>query len=63
MTLTVEMTCATCGSADVSRDAWAEWDTRVQDWVVRAVFDEAYCHRCDARTTIVERLLEGGEVR
>lgn len=46
--------CKVCGSDDVSRDAWADWDTREQQWVLRCVFDYAHCHRCDQETRLVE---------
>ncbi len=48
------MICDTCGSDDVSRDAWADWDTRTQQWVLGAVFDYAHCHKCDGETSLVE---------
>lgn len=55
----VRIVCATCGSEDVSRDAWGEWDVTAQDWVLRAVFDQAYCHHCDAETKLDEVALTG----
>jgi len=45
--------CGNCGSDDVSRDAWADWDTREQEWVLRCAFDYAHCHRCDGETRLV----------
>ena len=42
----VRMVCRDCGSEDVTREAWAAWDAAAQDWVLRAVFDHAFCHRC-----------------
>lgn len=50
----IAIVCGTCGSDDVSRDAWAEWDTREQQWVLRTAFDYAYCHRCDGEARLVE---------
>lgn len=50
----VAFVCGTCGSDDVSRDAWADWDTRTQQWVLRCAFDYAYCHRCASETRLVE---------
>lgn len=47
--------CETCGSTDVARDAWAEWDVEAQEWVLRTVFDMAFCHECDGETNIEER--------
>jgi hypothetical protein len=46
--------CSTCGSDDVSRDAWAEWDVAEQRWVLRTEFDYAHCHRCHRETSLVE---------
>lgn len=52
--------CNVCGSDDVSRDAWADWDTLDQQWVLRAAFDHAHCHRCDGETRLVEVELASG---
>jgi hypothetical protein len=51
--------CGTCGSANVSRDAWGDWDTGQQQWVLRTVFDYAYCHDCDGETRLEEVPLAG----
>jgi hypothetical protein len=48
------MVCNVCGSDEVSRDAWANWDAKAQDWVLGAVFDYAHCHKCDGETSIIE---------
>jgi hypothetical protein len=48
------MVCNVCGSDEVSRDAWANWDTRMQVWVLGAVFDYAHCHKCDCETSLIE---------
>jgi RNase P subunit RPR2 len=48
------MICRHCGSKLVTRDAWAEWDEDQQAWVLRAVYDHAYCHKCDEETRIEE---------
>ena len=53
----VAIVCAKCGSGLVTRDAWAEWDTEAQDWVLGAVYDYAYCHACEAEARLVERPL------
>ena len=50
----LRMVCETCGSDDVSRDAWSDWDVAAQAWVLRTVFDYAHCHACDAETRIEE---------
>ena len=46
--------CHRCGSDEVSRDAWANWDVDKQDWVLGTVFDHAHCHRCDGETSLIE---------
>ena len=50
----VRMACGTCGSENVSRDAWGDWDVAAQDWVLWTVFDHAHCHVCDGETRIAE---------
>lgn len=50
----IAIVCGTCGSDEVSRDAWANWDTHTQQWVLGAVFDYAHCHKCDGETRLVE---------
>ena len=53
-----QILCGICGSSDVSRDAWGDWDVATQTWVLRAVFDHAHCHACDAETRLVEVALK-----
>lgn len=48
----VSYICKTCGSDNVSRDAWADWDAREQQWVLRCAFDYAHCHDCDGETRL-----------
>lgn len=48
------MECNRCGSDDVSRDAWADWDTGKQIWVLRCAFDYAHCYKCDGETSITQ---------
>ena len=51
----VQMRCESCGSANVMRDAWAEWDVGTQTWVLRGEpFDMAYCEDCDGECSIEE---------
>lgn len=50
--------CQTCGGNTVTRDAWAEWDTEEQEWVLGAAYDYAFCHDCQAETHLVEIELE-----
>jgi hypothetical protein len=39
--------CATCGSDEVRADAWAEWDTEKQEWVLNNTFDYKFCETCE----------------
>ena len=39
-------TCCNCGSKNVVRDAWAEWNIASGDWVLKTVFDEFACDKC-----------------
>lgn len=50
----IAIICGTCGSDEVSRDAWANWDTRGQQWVLGAVFDYGHCHRCESESRLIE---------
>ena len=50
----VRMVCEDCGSEEVTRDAWAQWNVETQDWELGAVFDYAYCHRCQREAHIEE---------
>jgi hypothetical protein len=50
----IAIVCGTCGSDDVSRDAWANWDTREQEWVLGTVFDCGHCHCCDCESRLIE---------
>ena len=53
----VRMACATCGSPQVTRDAWAEWDEDAQAWRLGAMFEQAWCHRCQRRARLERRAL------
>lgn len=37
-----------------ARNAWAEWDGHDQNWRLGAVYDYAFCHKCEGDTRIVE---------
>lgn len=54
----VQILCRNCGSTDVSRDAWSDWDVAAQAWLLRIVFDHAHCHACDGQTRLIEAPLE-----
>jgi hypothetical protein len=50
----IAIICSTCGSDEVSRDAWANWDVGKQEWVLGSVFDDGFCHRCECRSRLIE---------
>lgn len=52
--------CERCGSEQVTREAWAEWDRRTQQWVLGALFDHAHCQACLARTRLAEVPIASG---
>ena len=47
--------CKHCGSENVVKDAWAEWDEDKQEWVLQQVFDYDYCTDCEGDTTIIDK--------
>ena len=56
--LAISMVCATCGSADVLADAYAEWDVGNQCWSVQSVMDKGHhCNACDGECRIEELTL------
>lgn len=59
----LNMVCSVCGSKDVVRDAWAEWDFEAQEWVLQNVFDNAYCETCEGECSIKEKRGGGRRVR
>lgn len=50
----IAIVCGDCGSDHVSRDAWADWDTATQQWVLGAVFDYGHCHKCEGESRLEE---------
>lgn len=51
----VKIVCRDCGSEDVVRDAWAEWDVENQEWVLQDYFDAAYCNNCEGECKLEEK--------
>ncbi|MBK6800037.1 MAG: hypothetical protein IPG83_00680 [Novosphingobium sp.] len=50
----IAIICSRCGSNRVTRDAWAEWDSEAQSWVLGAIYDYAFCHNCEADASMEE---------
>jgi len=55
MTKVVIYVCTTCGSEDVSQDAWADWDPASEQMVLRQSFDDSYCHSCESECSVEEQ--------
>jgi hypothetical protein len=50
----VRKVCKHCGSENVAKDAWSNWDVDKQEWVLYDVFDYEFCKTCEGETTIVD---------
>jgi hypothetical protein len=50
----IQIICGNCGSANVRRDAYADYDTEAQEWVLGAVFDEGHCEICEGESRLEE---------
>ena len=50
----LNMVCSSCGSHNVLRDAYVEWNVEAQDWEIRSVFDASICDDCGAEGCIEE---------
>lgn len=58
----IRKVCKHCGSDDVRKDAWVEWDEDKQEWVLADVYDSFdYCVKCEGETTIQDADIKGPE--
>lgn len=48
----IKIVCNRCGSDNVVKDAWAEWDPETQTWGLRTVFDYSICDDCGSEDII-----------
>lgn len=44
--MTLQYRCKDCGSLDIVRDAFADWDVEEQEWVLSSVYDYMCCRDC-----------------
>ena len=51
--------CDECGSTNILRDAWAEWNVEKQDWVLSEYFDNTECGDCGGPCYAVAIELKG----
>lgn len=38
--------CGACGSREIRRDAWAEWNMATREWELQNIFDDFCCDTC-----------------
>lgn len=50
----IKIICSDCGSEDVRRDAFAEWDVETQKWTLGPVFDQGFCDNCGQEVILAE---------
>lgn len=50
----IKIVCRDCGSDDVRRDAWAEWDEDLEEWTLGTVFDAGHCENCEGDASLEE---------
>lgn len=42
-----EPICSRCGSTNVLKDAYAQWDKKAQEWTLQNTFDDSFCEECE----------------
>ena len=50
----IKIACSKCGSFDVRRDAYVEWDIEQQKWVLSTIFDDGACMDCEDSSKLIE---------
>ena len=58
MTERKRLSCATCGSLDIRKDAWATWNEVTQTWELDNWFDYTWCCDCEGETTVAIEYLK-----
>jgi len=53
--MAVEYVCEKCGSANVTSDAVAKWNTEKQHWVIVGHYDSSECLDCADESDLIER--------
>lgn len=54
MATKIRIECSTCGSTDVRRDAYAEWNVQTQEWELHSVYDNFVCEDCGGECSVDE---------
>ena len=52
MKIKTKPVCTLCGSDEIYADAWAEWDTIAQHWVLCSTFDHKHCVDCEGECSV-----------
>lgn len=58
----IKMVCSKCGSENVVKDAFAEWNIDKQEWVLHSVYDFTSCNDCGEEDCVDEVEIEDGDV-
>lgn len=53
----IRIKCSSCGSTDVRRDAWAEWNEELQLWEIGEIYDDGFCMSCETEQKLIEEEL------
>ena len=54
----IRLICSECGSTDVGRDAWAEWNEKLQMFEATHIFKQGHCFNCEGETQINEENID-----
>ncbi len=57
-----KLVCAKCGSDEVVKDAYAQWNVDKQNWEIQNIFDMSFCEVCECECSIQEVYLEADKL-
>ncbi len=53
----IKFICNDCGSDDVYRDAWTEWNIENQEWELQSTYDQHHCNQCENVCGVTEVII------
>lgn len=53
--------CAWCGSENVSKSEWSDWDVLSQTWKPSAEHERHWCNKCDGDVDVLIETVNIGE--
>lgn len=53
-----KIVCTRCGSDEVVKDAYAQWNVDKQNWEIQNLFDMCFCEVCERECSIKEEYLD-----